>query len=290
MAQNADVELDEVADKLEAWARRRKVTEDVYVNKLLTAIDDRHELSYWANINAVEMLPKPTSGHSRKLLSLARKISLFRNVLIFTPVALTWYSIGQATRAFQTYIEMGAKTTANFLEFWQNGYDVLAPEWRIGNVAVLDFFIILTLIFLSLITGSLQIRALRVDYEDSEAFESERLSLGFEIHHALHKYKGIAPADISRVTSEAIRSLSSVSKNLSKANSDLQRSLQHTDRFRKAGTALEAASRKSAQSSAEISREVKVLKKISDQQKRESKQISQRVKKALKISSSKKSR
>jgi hypothetical protein len=161
-----DQDLIEVSNNLREWSEKRNASNDAYITGLLQAIDENSKIGYWSNLDPFVLLPKPTSTRARKLLRISRLISIFRNVLIFTPVALTWYAIGQATTAFQVFIGTGGQATANFLEFWQNGYGILDEKWRIGNVAFVYLLIIIIIIVLIFFKGSIQIRAHDIYYRE----------------------------------------------------------------------------------------------------------------------------
>jgi hypothetical protein len=77
-------------------------------------------------------------------------MSVLRNSLVFLPVALTWFAISKATSAFALYTSDNSLSVVNFLDFWENGYGVLASRWALSNVATLDFEIILLIIALTI--------------------------------------------------------------------------------------------------------------------------------------------
>jgi len=189
---------DVLVGDIKSWAQKRKVADDEYLNELIKAIEYSRNLSYWASYKQIEWLPKPKSLKALKLSTLGRYIAIVRNVLIFLPVAITWFAIGQATRAFEIYIATGGETTANFLEFWQKGGGGLAEEWEIGNVATTDFQIILVLILLSFISGILQNRAIKISSADNEIYEQERISLAIKIDLYLVQYKKVTPLTLTK--------------------------------------------------------------------------------------------
>lgn len=191
------------------WARTRGVTTDPYVIGVARAIEEERDLSFWAMTTPTEMLPQPLSGPARRMARIARDIAIVRNVIIFVPVALTWYAVGQATTAFEKFIANNSTTTANFLEFWQNGYGLLADAWRIGNVAALDFYIIMGVIALSLLLGALNARALTRETLDGALFDDERLQLGLSISRYLQAHRDVSQqtlgADLAASTERLAR-------------------------------------------------------------------------------------
>lgn len=182
---------DDILLAILGWARLRNVENDPYVQGVARAIEEERELTFWAMTSPNEMLPQPRSTSALRLARVARDIAIVRNVIIFVPVALTWYAVGQATTAFERFIANNATTTANFLEFWQNGYGLLPEAWRIGNVAALDFYIIMGVIALSLILGIMNARAFGREASDSVLFENERLQLGLAISRYLQSHRDV---------------------------------------------------------------------------------------------------
>lgn len=187
-----------LARDLEVWGRNRSVSFDFYLQGIIASLKTNEDLGRWAQYSPSDWLPKPRSHRARKMADIGRIIAITRNVLIFTPVALTWFAIGKATRAFDEFVSTGTGTTANFLEFWQDGKGLLAPEWRIGNVATLAFQLIIVLILLSFSSGLLQARAIRVSSRDNTRFEQERISFAVRIDEALAPYKTISNSEISQ--------------------------------------------------------------------------------------------
>lgn len=216
---------DELFARLQQWAATHGLTRDPYVARLLTALERQQDLAYWATINPFELLPSPTTSASR-YLRWSRQIALWRNVTIFVPLALTWYAIAEATSAFEEFVQRNATATANFLEFWQNGYGILPEFWRIGSVARLDVYIIIVIILMSLASGLLHARAQQVDAAESEHFEQERIALALDISRYLHSAREISTVTLSDDVAEAIQALRQVTKDL--ANAAEQVSVAHT--------------------------------------------------------------
>ena len=207
---------DELIARLQQWSTAHGLARDPYVARLITALERQQDLAYWATVNPLELLPSPTTSAS-KFLRWSRQIALWRNVTIFIPLALTWYAIAEATSAFEEFVSRNATATANFLEFWQNGYGILPEFWRIGSVARFDVYIILVIIAMSLASGLLHSRAQQIDAAESEKFEHERIALALDISRHLHSAREVSTASISDDVAEAIHALRQVTKDLANA-------------------------------------------------------------------------
>lgn len=227
-----------LADSIEAWGNKYGQAEDGYVSGLITALRENNNLHVWATFDPVDYLPIPMLGNGAKLAGRVRIITVLRNVLVFAPVALTWIAVGAATKGFQQYISQNTTGVANFLDFWQNGYDILPPEYRISDVARVDAVIILGVIALTLVASVLGGRAEK-QTSGSEAFaDRERTALALQIGLYLYdKHKPTAAViNLSvansvarlRTSSTALESsakaLSTTAKNLVSATKALDKS------------------------------------------------------------------
>jgi len=226
-----------LADSVEAWGNKYGQTEDGYISGLIAALRENKNLHIWATFDPVDYLPLPMLANGSKLAGRVRKITVLRNVLVFAPVALTWIAVGQATKGFQEYIQTNTTGVANFLDFWQNGYDILPPEYRISEVALVDAIIILSVIGLTLFASILGGRAEKQS-SGGEAFaDRERTALAIEI--------GLYMYDKQKPTASVINS--------SVANS--------VARLRTSSTALEASAKSLAATAKNLVSATKALDK-----------------------------
>jgi hypothetical protein len=122
-------------------------------------------------------------------------------------VALTWAAVAQATKAFNEFIMQNSGTPANFLQFWQDGYGLLDPFWRIGNIAELDFIIVAIIIVLTSIVSVMQARAQGISQGESIAFTNARTTLALEINATLYDYRIVQTGSVSAEVAKSVRSL-----------------------------------------------------------------------------------
>jgi hypothetical protein len=268
--------LQEIAEDLRFWSTTRGVEVDPYVSQLQEDLTSGENLGFWASIDPAEMLPMPAKQKVIQYESIARLIVLVRNVLIFLPVALTWYAIGQATIAFQIYVGSSGTTTANFLDFWQNGYGILDDKWRIGEIAVLDFYIVMAVIVISLVAGAIQAQAARIDAKLETLYESERMELALQISRVLDPYRiSSESSDVEgllrdvksagKFLAETSRRLERASASLAKLGQDYKKSTmrvaQEVAGNSRAVKNVSGQLKKSSAESAKISKSLKSLEK-----------------------------
>ncbi len=205
-----------LAELIERWARKYGLLRDPYVSRLLIALKENQNLSMWSTMEPMQLLPYAVPISGKKLKKLASRLAILRNALVFAPVAFTWLAVGQATSAFQKFVESNATATVNFLEFWQNGYDVLAHEWRISTVAATDASIVFIVIILSVGTTYLnEVSRNRKEEEDSFLLE-ERVELALAIKEYLHAKQTVTRLTLNQGIATAIENLVEATENLQK--------------------------------------------------------------------------
>lgn len=216
--------IDALATTIAQWISKYNLNNDPYLTGLLAAIEGKKDLHIWAELDPNDYLPHPDTDAGGAKERLVRLLTVVRNVLVFAPVALTWAAVGAATTGFSKYIEQNGADVVNFLDFWQNGYDILAEEWKIGNVARLDFIIVLIVIALTLYVSRAGYQVEEIQHKAEVEIDRERLALAIEIHAALHDKRKITTVTMNASLAGAISrlvgatsSLDGAAKNIEKA-------------------------------------------------------------------------
>ena len=212
-----------LADKLEAWAKKYSQLDDSYVSGLLTALRENKNLHVWASLNPMDYLPIVEGNAGTKLIARNRLIIVLRNVLVFAPVALTWLAVGEATTGFAQYVNENATGVVNFLDFWENGYGILADEWRISHVAILDFQIILAVIVLTLVASVLGQRGSRMQNKAMLTADRERNTMAVEIASYLFEKQRISTVTMNQSLAGAISKLVSATNTLESTSKNIQK-------------------------------------------------------------------
>jgi hypothetical protein len=215
--------VDQLAGSISQWISRHNLQSDPYLTGLLAAIESKSDLHIWAELDPNQYLPHPEAKAGSATERLVRILTVVRNVLVFAPVALTWAAVGEATTGFSKYIAANGADVVNFLDFWQNGYDILGEEWRIGNVARLDFFIVLVVIGLTLYVSRGGYKAETLNNSEEDAIDRERLALAIEIHAALHDKRKITTVTMNASLAGAISRLVGASHNLEDASKFIEK-------------------------------------------------------------------
>lgn len=201
------------------WARKWNVDDDPYVTGLVAALGRRDNMSMWASLDPMEMLPDPEIRSGGLMKRISRVLTVIRNVLVFVPVALTWLSIQHATEAFPRYLEERAEAgqDISFLQFWQSPEGFLADHWRIQDIARLDATIIFLIVVATLVANTLESRHRAVNSSVERAVQKERTRVGLMIAETLQGNKSASPESITESLALALNDLSQAARDVSLA-------------------------------------------------------------------------
>ena len=212
----------DLLENLHHWALDAEVENDPYVVGIYSAIEKDENLSMWSTLSPLQYLPTPRAKSGEFAMNLGKFISILRNILVFVPVALTWKSVGEATTAFSIFIEKNNATTVNFLEFWQNGYQILDSKWIIGKVAEIDFLIIILVIALSLLSSLLMSSAASATRSKTRVLGSERVALSLALSSYLYGRRPVKSTNFTEDMSEAAENLLATTKALSDSTTNIK--------------------------------------------------------------------
>lgn len=211
----------EISQSLIDWAANNGVESDHIVQSLMQDLAHEENLAIWAGMDPFEYLPQPYPTLGSRMFSWAKTAASIRNVIVFVPVAITWEAVSKATVAFAKFVETNNATTVNFLEFWQNGYDVLDKFWTIGNVASLDFVIILGVIALSLFATFLNARGSSLNKSEIAQIEAERLEMALALKMYLYSMREIDKTNVKEGIASSVSALLSATSTLAKTAKQL---------------------------------------------------------------------
>ena len=199
------------------WATKWNVADDPYVAGLNAAVARRDNMTMWASLDPTDMLPAPVIQSGSLLNRIARVLTVIRNVLVFVPVALTWLAIQKATEAFGFWSSENPGEEINFIQFWQNGYDILDDSYRIQNIAKFDFILIALIVVATLVASLLESRASATARAQEKSADRERLFVGLKIAEALQGNKTASPESITESLAFALNDLSQAARDVSLA-------------------------------------------------------------------------
>jgi len=211
----------ELAARLREYGENYGLEEDPYLEGLSNAIEEGKNLAIWASNDVMTLMPHPDVESVEGPIYSA--LVLIRNVLVFVPVALTWLAVGKATTGFAVYTaKSSAASVVNFLQFWQNGYGVLAKIWTLSHIAEDDFYIIGTVIVLTFITPFMNRSAVK----KAAAFEQdalrERLTLVIEVESFLFDKRRLTPLTIDSALAQSFERVVEATHNLAMASKRIE--------------------------------------------------------------------
>ncbi|MTA86086.1 MAG: hypothetical protein F2555_04895, partial [Actinobacteria bacterium] len=223
MALRKPAPLTGLVEKINAFTSSYRIEGDPYIDGLREAIETKKNLHIWAELDPLDYLPHPEARAHQSRSRLVRIITVIRNVLVFAPVALTWAAVGQATTGFSKYIDENGADVVNFLDFWQNGYGILDDKWKIGEVARLDFLMIMVVIVLTLYVSQAGHTAEKLRDTEEAAMDRERIALALEIHAQLHDKRKITNVTMNATLAGSISRLVNATHNLEDASKVLEK-------------------------------------------------------------------
>lgn len=228
----------EIALRLHNWAIKNGVDSDHIVQSLGQDFSQEENLAIWASMDPFEYLPQPHPVVGSKYFNWAKLLANIRNVLVFLPVAITWEAVSKATEAFAKFVETNNATTVNFLEFWQNGYEILPSFWTISHVASLDFAIILGVIGLSLVSTYFATKGSSINKAEVQQLEEERLEMALALKMYLYSMREIDKSNVEEGIAFSVSALLSASSLLAKSAKqitsvvgELENSVPHINDF-----------------------------------------------------------
>ena len=217
MARLPKIEQNKIlADLIERWCRKYGFLSDPYTSRLMFALRENQNLSMWSTVDPFNLLPYPTPSLGANMRKAGSFLSTVRNALVFAPVAFTWLAVGQATSAFQLFVEKNVNATVNFLEFWQNGYGVLDEKWRISTVALTDAVIVFIVIILSIVSNYLENKGSLQNESEDHALLDERTELALAIKDYLFNKQTVSKLSLNQGVASAIENLVTATENLQK--------------------------------------------------------------------------
>ena len=219
----------ELAARLREYGENYGLEEDPYLEGLSNAIEEGKNLAVWASNDVMTLMPHPDVESVEGPIYSA--MVLIRNVLVFVPVALTWLAVGKATTAFSIYTaKSSAASVVNFLQFWQNGYGVLAKTWTLSHVAEDDFYIIGTVIILTFITPFMNRSAVKKAARFEQDALRERLTLVIEVESFLFDKRRLTPLTIDSALAQSFERVVEATHNLMVASKRIELGLSSLPR------------------------------------------------------------
>jgi hypothetical protein len=102
-----------------------------------------------------EKLAHQAISYFQRFKSVVQFLDLIRNITVFIPILLTWFSL---SLALKEYASLGPGVGTPFIYLWQSGFDGHLSKWLIlSNVAWADAFIVLGIILLTGLTLAINI-------------------------------------------------------------------------------------------------------------------------------------
>ena len=213
--------------EMNSWAKNWEVDNDPFIKGLNEAVQQNNDLGMWSSLDPTQLLPD-MPDQTTLFHRIGNLLAIFRNVLVFLPVAITWQAIAEATDAYTKWFPAAdpnlENTEKNFLDFWANGYGVLPERYTLPHIGFLDFWIIIGIVLGSLLSTILVSRGDKTNDELRQVFENERLNIAIRIRRALHGKREASPESIATSLADALADLNQTTRDMAEVAARLEAS------------------------------------------------------------------
>lgn len=217
---------DAVLLALDSWSKKYGITNNNLLEALVEDIKTQNNQKIWADMDPGVYLPQPESKILIKKLQATNAITGIRNVLVFSPVALTWAAISVVTSAFSEYEQDNPNSIVNFLEFWQQGFGYLNEFWKLSNVAIFDAILVSIVILLTFFINYSTKQNLDYEIKVNSEMQSERAQLILKLNEYFYDFKYPTNAQINKNLFSATKSLEKTLKSINKIVARLEKDIQ----------------------------------------------------------------
>ena len=198
---SADRDRLAAADALKKWIDERSPANAHILEQLEGDLRKNQRLNEWGQFALEDLLRPPRRNADRFIThKIAATVTFARNLVLFIPVAVTWFAIERAAKAYEG--ELAMETATTFLQVWLKD-----PVLTLGRTALIDAVLIGLLIILTLAAQSFEIVADRsareADLQDERDFQSVLVTVGL----FLHGFRSITPSALKSGLAEAVDNL-----------------------------------------------------------------------------------
>lgn len=215
-----------VLSALESWTYKFGISGNDLLTRLAEDLEAQKNLKIWADMDPNDYLPLPESKGLLKKLQTTNAMTGIRNVLVFSPVALTWAAISVVTSAFSKYESDNPNSIVNFLEFWQQGFGYLDDFWRLSNVAIFDAILVSIVILLTFFINFSTKQNLDYEIKTNAEMQSNRALLVLQLNEYFYEYKYPTTNQINKNLFNSTRSLDRTLKSINKIVMRLEKDIQ----------------------------------------------------------------
>lgn len=226
--QKLATELRELAEHPAVATRADQLTE------LADAVNDPGKAGLWCEVDLFSAFPPEDTVLAIVLTTptwqkFSKFIYYIQAVLVFLPIAITWFGLKKATTAYGEALASGEVEAARrpFLEMWQQGFDGrLTGLWKFDSVAIMTFSAIILVITVTLVERYVH------RWEDERASEQEEelrprlLSALTRATLHLSQVKLSSPARFQAELTKSATELSQVGETIGKVHTQVLEALE----------------------------------------------------------------
>lgn len=210
---NSVVERVAAADALKKWINERQPENRHILERLEADLRDNKRLNEWGQFALEDLLRPPRRDLSQIFWhKIANFVTFLRNLILFVPVGITWFSIERAAGAYGD--ELKLKKEGTFLQVWLQGSSDKKWFLTLEQTALIDAVLILLLIILTVASAAFEWQAEKTvelaDQQDEADFREVLVNVGL----FLHGFRAITPSALKSGLAEAVTNLRKSSEQL----------------------------------------------------------------------------
>lgn len=206
---SADRDRLAAADALKKWIDERSPANAHILNQLEGDLRKNQRLNEWGQFALEDLLRPPRRDAGRFVAhKVAAVVTFVRNLVLFIPVAVTWFAIERAAVAYSKRLTR-PDFEESFLQVWLNDADLTLAQTALIDAALIGLLIVLTLVAQSLEVVADR-SARQADERDERDFQSVLVSVGL----FLHGFRSITPSALKSGLAEAVDNLRKSSEQL----------------------------------------------------------------------------
>ena len=209
------------ADALRRWITESNPTNKAILERLEKDIRDDSQMERWAAFALEDLIRPPLAIASETWQSrLARGIELFRNIVLFFPVMVTWFASDKASAAYSYYLRNELKadlsaggTPKSFLQIWNDsnyphlGKLLYLVKPTLQTIAFIDGILIIILIASTFLVHFFDSRAEEISRQKDLENDLTLRGVMVDVGLFLHGFRQITPSQLKSGLSEAVNSL-----------------------------------------------------------------------------------
>jgi hypothetical protein len=193
----------QLAANIKRWLIESGQIENAEIRNLCDDLEQGNAISRWAAVNFERVLPFRVSQSVLEV-----RLRQVRNIMVFLPISLTWFSIMTASIQFNEYFRRNKGATLNFLVFWES------QPWleKLSTVAGIDALLIIVVITMTVMINIRSTSPTKVRH-----LETLHNEVMISLERELAGFRYLSVADLHTLAQATVDNLANSSQHVAQA-------------------------------------------------------------------------